>query len=115
MILLLAEYTIRSILLGLLAWLALKLLRIRDLRVERAVWRIVLICALLMPVLLQLGALSPVRPPTTASYVELVSLTARTAVRGDKSSSDSGRGTLACRGLRRSASSRGVHERLSGV
>lgn len=74
MILLIAEYTLRSILLGLLAWLTLQLLRIRAPRAERAVWRIVLITALLMPVLLQLGTLSPVRPPTTASYVQLVSL-----------------------------------------
>jgi TonB family protein len=75
MIALVAEYTARSVALGLLVFLAVKALHVRDPRLERTVWRIVLVSAVSMPVLLELIALAPVPAPVlSASYAELVTL-----------------------------------------
>ncbi|MDY6947924.1 MAG: M56 family metallopeptidase [Pseudomonadota bacterium] len=75
MIALVAEYTVRSIVLGLLVFLTLKALRVRDPRLERAAWRMVLATVVAMPVLSQLMSLSPVPAAIlSASYTELVTL-----------------------------------------
>ncbi len=75
MIALIAEYTIRSIALGLLVFLAVTALHVRDARLERTVWRIVLLSVVSMPALLELISLSPVPAPVlTASYTDLVAL-----------------------------------------
>jgi len=75
MIALVAEYTIRSIALGVLAFLVLKTVRVKDPRLERTVWRMVLVSAVSMPVLLKLSAL-PAMPASalTMNYAELVRL-----------------------------------------
>lgn len=75
MIALIAEYTIRSIALGALIYLALKILRVSDPRLERTAWRIVLVAAVSMPALLKLSSLSPVPASAiTVKYVELMTL-----------------------------------------
>ena len=51
---LLGESALRSLLLGLLVWAALKLIRVRDTRTETLIWTLVLAAALTMPVLSQL-------------------------------------------------------------
>ncbi|HEY0681944.1 MAG TPA: M56 family metallopeptidase [Steroidobacter sp.] len=86
MMLLIAEYTARSIVLGLLVFLALKALRIEDPRLERTAWRIVLASALLMPAILELGSLSPMPTPTlSASYTELLTFSAPSPVSNESS------------------------------
>ncbi|MFC4312468.1 TonB family protein [Steroidobacter flavus] len=78
---LLAEYTVRSIALGLLVFLALKALHLQDPRLERTAWRIVLVSAVSMPAVLELISLSPVPTPVlNASYTELVTLPASSSI-----------------------------------
>jgi len=75
MIALVAEYTIRSIALGALAFLVLKTVRVKDARLERTVWRMVLVSAVSMPVLSKLSTLSPMPASVlTMNYAELVRL-----------------------------------------
>jgi len=75
MMALIAEYTIRTIALGVLVFVILKALRVSDPRLERIVWRIVLVAAVSMPAVLQLSSLP--RMPTSMlamNYAELVML-----------------------------------------
>lgn len=75
MIVLVAEYTIRSIALGILVFLALKTVRVNDPRLERTAWRMVLVSAVSMPVLLKLSALPPMPVSVlTMNYAEFVTL-----------------------------------------
>ncbi|WP_129774501.1 M56 family metallopeptidase [Peristeroidobacter soli] len=81
MMALVAEYTVRSIALGLLVFLAVKALHVRDARLERTVWRIILVSAVSMPALLELISRAPVPAPVlSASYAELVTLTAPSSI-----------------------------------
>jgi TonB family protein len=83
MISLIAEYSVRSIALGLLVFLAVKALRVRDPRLERTVWRIVLMSVVSMPALLKLSSLLPVPAPAlSASYGELVTLPTPDSISG---------------------------------
>jgi beta-lactamase regulating signal transducer with metallopeptidase domain len=64
MLLLLVEAALHSTLLGIAAWLGLKLLRIKDIQAEMMVWKIVLIAAIVMPLLLPWARVTiPGEPP----------------------------------------------------
>lgn len=54
------EWTLRSSALGVIVWMLLKALRIKNPRVERGAWRAVLVSSLLMPLLMKAADLSPV-------------------------------------------------------
>lgn len=53
------EWAVRSSVLGLVVWLLLKALRVRNPRLERSTWRTVLFASLAMPLLMALADLSP--------------------------------------------------------
>lgn len=63
MTLMIFEWTVRSSVLALAVWLALKSLRINNPRLERGAWRAVLATSLSMPLLMKLAALSPAHTP----------------------------------------------------
>lgn len=75
MIPLIADCTLRSMALGLCVFIVLKALRVRDPRLERTIWRVVLLAAALMPALLKLGSLAPLPGGAlSARYAEIVHL-----------------------------------------
>lgn len=72
------EWALRSSALGLVVWLLLKALRIRNPRLERGSWRAVLVASLSMPLLIRLAEISPAPSATfSAQTVRLVLLPAQ--------------------------------------
>lgn len=65
MLSILLESSLRSLLLGIVAWTLLKIFRVRNPRTERAVWIVVLMTSIVMPALMQWA-----RVPTPAPAVD---------------------------------------------
>jgi beta-lactamase regulating signal transducer with metallopeptidase domain len=78
MITIILEAALRSFVLGALAWLALKALRIDHPHLERNAWLVVLAAALAMPLMMQIELISAATPPTLSwyPYVQMVAITA---------------------------------------